>query len=300
MRTDPRVAIIGAGPAGIACAVQLKRSGISPVVFEQGRVGGLLNNAFSIENYPGFPKGVSGQNLVRRFNAQLQHWQIPVVHELVKSVHSNNGVYVLQTAKEHYADFLVVASGTKPILPDIGFAMHSDRVLYEVYPILRKRNNTVVIIGSGDAAFDYALNLCRRNRVYILNRGQNTRALALLQKRAKSMGEKRIIYLTKTWIKEIRQRCRGFSLVTNHCGKHKILLCNYLLYAIGREPALDFLSFPLRKKTSTGGRIMYIGDVKNGNARQTSIAVGDGVRTAMEIYDMHRRRGELEKRGNGE
>ncbi|MGB3340356.1 MAG: NAD(P)/FAD-dependent oxidoreductase [bacterium] len=292
MNTGHRIAIIGAGPAGIACAVQLKRSGITPMVFEQGRIGGLLNNAFLVENYPGFPDGISGQSLVNKFNAQMQRWQIPIVHELVKAVHLSNKAYILQTTKKYNADFIVVASGTKPILPEFGFAIHNDRILYEVYPILRKRKKTVVIIGSGDAAFDYALNLCRHNRVYIFNLNQNAKALELLQKRAKSAGDKRLIYLKKTWTKQIRQRCNGFSLVTNRTGKHKTILCNYLLYAIGREPALDFLGSSLRKQTARARNLYYIGDVKNGDKRQTSIAVGDGVKTAMEIVAVLRGNGE--------
>jgi thioredoxin reductase (NADPH) len=296
MTISCRVAIIGAGPAGIACAVQLKRSGITPMVFEQGRVGGLLNNAFLVENYPGFPDGISGKSLVNRFSAQMQHWQIPVLHELVRVVHLSNKVYVLQTTKKYNADFIVVASGTKPILPESGFAIHNDRILYEVYTLVRKRNNTIVIIGSGDAAFDYALNLCRQNRVYIFNRNQNAKALELLQKRAEHIGDKRIIYLKKTWIKQIRQRFNGFSLVTNRTGKHKTILCNYLLYAIGREPALDFLGLSLRKQTGRARNLYFIGDVKNGNERQTSIAVGDGVKTAMEIVAEYGRNGVMEKR----
>ena len=59
MRTND-VIIIGAGPAGVAAAIQLKRSGLKPIVFEKDRIGGLLANANLVENYPGFPDGLSG------------------------------------------------------------------------------------------------------------------------------------------------------------------------------------------------------------------------------------------------
>lgn len=285
-----RVAIIGAGPAGIACAVQLKRSGITPTVFEQGRIGGLLNNAFLVENYPGFPNGISGQRLVNRFHAHLLRWNIPVVHDLIKTVSYNEKKYILEASKKYTAQFVVVASGTKPILPAAGFTIHDERILYEVYSIRKKRKKTIVIIGSGDAAFDYGLNLCRHNRVYIINRNQTAKALGLLQKRVKSVGNKRMIYLAKTWIREIRQRCSGFSLKTNRHDNNKTILCNYLLYAIGREPALDFLSPSLKKKSGKNSSLLYIGDVKNGDKRQTSIAVGDGVKAAVNIVSEYRRK----------
>ena len=97
------------------------------------------------------------------------------------------------------------------------------------------------------------------------------------------MGDRKIICLTNTWLKEIRQRGNGFSLKTNRRDNNKIILCNYLLYAIGREPALDFLSSSLKKKSRKAKNVFYIGDVKNGDRRQLAIAVGDGVRAAMDI-----------------
>ena len=165
MKSAFKVAIIGGGPAGIACAVQLKRSGIDPVIFEQGRIGGLLNNAYLVENYPGFPKGISGQSLVDKFDRQLQCWNIPVLRELITMLYCDKHKYILKASKKYTAKVVVIASGTKPKLPESNFAIHSDRVLYDVYPIRKKRHKTIVIIGSGDAAFDYGLNLCQHNRV---------------------------------------------------------------------------------------------------------------------------------------
>jgi thioredoxin reductase len=65
MQKIEKVAIIGAGPAGIATAIQLKRYEIAPIIFEKARIGGLLLNANLVENYPGFPEGISGITLVK-------------------------------------------------------------------------------------------------------------------------------------------------------------------------------------------------------------------------------------------
>ena len=70
------VAIIGAGPAGLSTALQLKRQGIKAVLFERDKVGGLLRNANLVENYPGFPGGLSGPKLVSLFEQQA--WEAGV------------------------------------------------------------------------------------------------------------------------------------------------------------------------------------------------------------------------------
>ena len=67
------VAIIGAGPSGIATAIQLKRYGIEPVILEKEEIGGVLKNANLVENYPGFPDGISGPELVKLFKKQVEN-----------------------------------------------------------------------------------------------------------------------------------------------------------------------------------------------------------------------------------
>src|SRR4030067_823709 len=76
-----QVIIIGAGPAGLATAIQLKRYGVTPLLFERAQAGGLLWNANLVENYPGFPSGISGPDLVGLFVRQAQHLSIDVTRE---------------------------------------------------------------------------------------------------------------------------------------------------------------------------------------------------------------------------
>ena len=77
------VAIIGAGPAGIAAAIQCHRQGIDFILFEQAQVGGLLNNAHLVENYPGFPAGIAGRFLIDKFSRQLSNLSVAVITEQV-------------------------------------------------------------------------------------------------------------------------------------------------------------------------------------------------------------------------
>ncbi len=77
------VCVIGAGPSGIAAAIQLKRYNISPLILEMNRIGGLLNNANLIENYPGFPDGISGEKLCMLFNEQFNKCNITIINKEV-------------------------------------------------------------------------------------------------------------------------------------------------------------------------------------------------------------------------
>ena len=78
-----KVAIIGAGPAGISSAIQLKRFGIDPIVFESDQIGGLLHNANLVENYPGFPDGISGEKLCMLFIEQFNKCNTNIINEEV-------------------------------------------------------------------------------------------------------------------------------------------------------------------------------------------------------------------------
>jgi len=282
------VTIIGAGPAGIAAAIQLKRSGITPLLLEKDEIGGLLRNANLVENFPGFPAGVTGLNLVNLFREQLKNISIRPRFEEVIKLDFKKGIFLVETLEKTYPSrIVVIASGTKPR----GFADFvipeevKDKIFYEVYPILRARKKEIVIIGAGDAAFDYALNLSQNNQVTILNSGQHIRSLPLLLERAQAVSS--ISYHKNTRITRVSNNSQnGILLECKTLGNTWKSRADYLIFAIGREPQLDFLSEKVKqnfKALVKKGVLYLIGDVKNRNYRQTAIAVGDGIMAAMKI-----------------
>ncbi len=274
------VIIIGGGPCGISCGVQLARCGIKPIIFEKENLGGLLVNANLVENYPGFPKGISGLEMTKLLKEQLKEQKIKVFFEEVLSL-SFRGKYSRITTKKNSFNsrFVVVASGTKPkkfshcVIPD----KLNTKIFYEVYPLRSLRNKRVTIVGAGDAAFDYALSLEKHNEVIILNRNKNTKCIPILLERVEKSAN--IIYKKNIKIQKIAPSRHAIML---ECITPKGVMnieADYLLFAIGREPCLNFLSPGIKNN-----RIYLAGDVKNDFFRQTAIATGDAIKTAMKIY----------------
>jgi thioredoxin reductase len=288
MRVEP-VTIIGAGPAGLAAAIQLKRYGISPVVLEGAAVGGLLHNANLVENYPGFPGGIAGPELVQRFVDQANQTGVAITPQAVTALAEAEGCFRVATPERTYLSrIVVIATGTRP-RPFSDFDIPPglcSRVFYEVYPLLGVEGQRIAIVGAGDAAFDYALNLSRKNHVLILNRGAQVRCLPLLWERSQAAA--RLTYHARTAIRGLAESASG--AITLECstpaGQLQIKV-DCLIGALGREPQLDFAAPAVLTRAAEleARSVLYlIGDVKNGLYRQTAIAAGEGVLAAMKIY----------------
>ena len=281
MKPD-EVVIIGAGPAGITAAIQLKRYGIPFTLLEKERVGGLLWNANLVENYPGFPAGVSGPKLVGLIEKQMERLSVDVMFDTVsKLCYKRTGYHVETTQGEYHPRFVIVASGTKPNPFPIPISDAAQGLVFsDVYHLLDETNKHIAIIGAGDAAFDYALNLTKnRNSVTILNRGRDVKCLRLLWERA--LAEPSIAYRAETPVSNVEfDETAGRLRVQTEAGE--VLIADYLLFAIGRVPQVSFV--PDEIVTTHLQNVFFVGDVKNGLYRQAAIAAGDGLRAAMEIY----------------
>jgi len=284
------VAIIGAGPAGIACAIQLSRYGIVPLLFERDLPGGLLKNANLVENYPGFPGGIKGTYLIAKMTRQLDMAKIPVIHENVARVTYLEGHFRIKTDQNNYiSQKLVIASGTVPVkwtefvIPET----IRPKMFYEVYPLKDMEDKVIAIIGAGDAAFDYALQLAVHNKVMIFNRTEKIKCLPLLSERAKE--NPRISYLDNYMLEKIKTEPASSCLQLFFQTKNGMesLLSDYIIFATGRRPELSFCDPYLINHLDDyqkDGKLYFAGDVKNDLFRQAAIAVGDGIRAAMEIY----------------
>ena len=284
------VVIIGAGPAGIAAAIQLKRCNVDALLLEQEEIGGLLRNANLVENYPGFPGGISGLDLIELFKRQLKEIGVKVSFEKVQELEYKDKVFSARTDRRVITSTMaVIASGTRPKrVSDLSIVDGAgDRIFYEVYPIRKVKNKKIAIIGAGDAAFDYGLGLSQNNKVMILNRSERVKCIPVLKERC--MKSENISYIDCVIAKQVDKKGEGLLLTyTNGDSRNEGHVCaDYVVIAVGREPCLDFLGSQLKKyfknliKTNA---LHVVGDIKNETYRQTAICVGDGVRAAMKIY----------------
>lgn len=291
---NKNVAIIGAGPAGMAAALQLQRFGIETVLFEaQGKTGSLLKNAWRVENYLGMYPGKSGANLLQMFRKNLALNKIKMLNTKVESLDYGvkSRLFKIKTRGKNYsANYAIVATGTKPkTFPLIKNAEVSIRpyLFYEVFPILKKRHKTIVVIGAGDAAFDNALNLAEYNKVIICNRSKSSSALPLLI--AKASKHANITYYQDCKLHSISLGVsKNLNCVFTRQKKRIAMDADYLIAATGRVPQKDFYIDKLKlleRQLIKSGKLFLIGDVKNNIYRQVAIAVGDGILAAMCIFN---------------
>lgn len=282
------VAVIGSGPAGITAALQLARMGISTVLFERGEIGGLIRCANLVENYPGFPQGVSGLKLARLFKRQLARHPVTVRHEAVVGLGFNDGLFTVKTSTRRLrCRFVVLATGTRPRrgLEDLCDLPRDRRIIYDIIPLLEMRGKTILIIGAGDAAFDYALNLARFHRISIFNRGSVRKCLPILWERQQSYPS--ISYSENAQLMKVQSRTEGLVCVFRLPDGEMEVKGDYLVSAIGREPETDLLSGLSPDEIAEWercGHFYRIGDLANGDFRQVGIAVGDGLQAAMNIH----------------
>ena len=279
------VAVIGAGPAGIACSIQLKRSGIHPIVFEKSRIGGMLYEANLVENYPGFPNGLSGYELANLMKIQFESESIETVCKVVNKVGFSKGIFKINCDSETvFAKIMVVATGTKPkhLLEIRG---SQEMILYDTEKIRDLKNKSMAIIGAGDLAFDYAMRFGRFNSIFLLNRSAKVKCIELLRRRSESLST--INYFEQICVKGLKKEKNGkIKLDCIHKGRIISLEVDWVIGAIGREQNVKLFSEKAASKTKLlkqEGRLFIIGDAANGNYRQSSIAAGEGVKTAMMI-----------------
>ncbi len=271
-----QIVVVGAGPAGLSAAIQLKRSGLEVLVVEKALPGGLISNGWNVENFPGMPP-LKGEDVAGRLVEAFDEMRIPFVKDEIIDLSKHEGEWILKSISEEYVSSnVIIAAGTVPIIPNIhGLKNLPDtHIHYNVSEMLLTAQR-ICIIGGGDAAYDQALTLEERgNEVHIVQRSIST-ALPLLQNE--------VVRCENIDI-HIGIEISGISF----CDHGKICLqvkgddnftmdFDHILLACGRKPS------PLYRPDIKQSGIYFCGDIVNGLFRQAGIAAGDGLRTAMKL-----------------
>jgi thioredoxin reductase len=292
-----QIIILGCGPSSLSAAIQLKRSNI-PFLMISEEMGGLIQNANFIENLLGFPNGISGREMIIIMQEFIQNYQIPIIYDKVVDIQIKEDNYWIRTTHElkFNCEYLIIGTGTIPNHLNVPgeIEAHSKNLLYyDIYKFeSTKEKMRIGIIGSGDAAYDYALNLGKKNReIEILHRTESSKALPLLIHRVTNTSNIKIT--SSIIVREIQNSDGRLLLKCESAKRIKDKIYDILFVTIGRSPNISFLSPELKELFLNGKeseyqskKIWFIGDVKNKKYRQLAIAMGDGVKVAMQISTM--------------
>ncbi len=278
------IIIIGGGPAGIASAIQLKRYNINSLIIEKNTLGGLLKNAYKVENYLGFPEGIQGEELIKLTQQHCKNFGINVLYDEVTNLEYIDKKFIINTKTKIFeCKIAIIASGTKPkTLKNYS----SDKILYEVYKIKNCKNKIIGIIGAGDAAFDYALSLAKNNKVIIFNKSEKNKCNPVLFDLCENNDNIKILY--NRILDSLQDSDIKIKTIFQHKNSFENYLTDYIIFAVGREPELNFLQNSIKEELNyltNNHKLFIIGDVANGIARQASIAIGEGIKAAMAIKE---------------
>ncbi len=276
-------AIIGAGPAGCAAAVQCRRLGLDVRLLDTtGRAGGLIREARLIENYPGL-SAIPGREFAERLCSHISRFGIEVQDYHADSiVQISDGFEISCNQGVITSGSVIVATGTVPLDYSIpGNA--SSKLLRSVLDVREPVPSSTIVIGGGEAALDYALSLSDAgSNVDILVRNSSLRACGRLKDDVETHSGIRILYNTEP----VSIISSGNDFLVRYCsdginGEH---LVGAVLAAIGREPKLPVMPDEMKYesgsvRTSIPG-LYIVGDASLGSLGQAAIAAGHGLMAA--------------------
>ncbi len=272
-----KFAVIGAGPAGIAAAIQLRRAGHDVTVFESGRVGGNLWNAGFVENYPGFPGGIAGWHLAGLMEEQFWEYEFIVRKEMVQRVEFTGNSFVITSKNGEEFDGVILCTGTRPLkagfpgedeLAAAGLLHYGVAKLPEI-----EKGSQVLVIGGGEASMDISLTMAEKSMFVTLIHRSEPRGIKHLLDAIS--GEERVGMLHGT---VESARVHSDKAVARIAGEEKPF--SLVLVAVGRESQLPELVGIDVEFPPAGFHVA--GDARHGGLGQAAMAVGDGVRAAME------------------
>ncbi|MBR4943971.1 MAG: thioredoxin-disulfide reductase [Peptococcaceae bacterium] len=286
------VLVIGAGPAGMTAAIYAARAGYKTAILEHGVPGGQAATTDMIENYPGFPEGISGPELMMKFFEQTQTFGVEMVYEQVQSLDLTGDVKKVITDKQTLeAKAIVIASGAKP--RTLGVAnegrLRGRGVSYcATCDGFFFRDQPVAVVGGGDTAVEEAMYLTKMcSSVTLIHRRDELRANKLAQSRAMANEKLTIIY--DTVVDEIigEDKVTQLKLRNKKTDEVSTLDVNGAFIFVGYLPNASFL--PAELEVNEQGYIITneematnipgvfaVGDVRQKKLRQVTTAVGDG------------------------
>ncbi|HEY7214100.1 MAG TPA: thioredoxin-disulfide reductase [Thermoanaerobaculia bacterium] len=296
-----RVIILGSGPAGLTAALYASRADLAPTVYEGLEPGGQLTTTTDVDNFPGFPEGILGPELMDRMREQARRFGTKVKFEQAVEVDFDRRPFTVRTDETTYrSDALIVATGASAKLG--GIPGEQDLMGYGVSACATCdgfffRNKEIVVIGGGDSAMEEATYLTKfASKVTLIHRRRELRASKIMQDRA--FANPKIAWIWDTVVTEIvGTREGGVTAVKLHnkmTGLDSVYPTQGVFYAIGHEPNTGIFRGKLEMndvgyikvqepstKTSVPG-VFAAGDAMDPVYRQAVTSAGTGCQAAID------------------
>ncbi|MDN3504280.1 MAG: thioredoxin-disulfide reductase [Rhabdochlamydiaceae bacterium] len=300
------VVIIGSGPAGHTAAIYCARANLKPFMFEgfySGIAGGQLMTTTDVENYPGFPEGVTGPELMDNFRKQSVRFGTQIVTEDVIEVDLSQTPFVVKgsnrVVKTHTIIIATGANAKKLEIPGAGEGEFWQKgvtacaVCDGAMPIFRDKD--LYVVGGGDTAVEEAMYLTKfASKVYIVHRRDELRASKIMAKRAFDHDKVEILWDSEVTKVSGDNVVKSVTIKNIKTGEEVEKNAGGLFFAIGHEPNTKFLGNQLKlhdngyiniesnsAETSVAG-VFAAGDVHDFQYRQAVTAAGSGCRAALE------------------
>ncbi|MCB0335243.1 MAG: thioredoxin-disulfide reductase [Bdellovibrionales bacterium] len=297
-----KVIILGSGPAGLTAAVYTARASLEPVLIHGPLPGGQLTTTTEVENFPGFPEGVMGPDLMTQMEAQAKRFGTDIIVDVVTEVSLNADKKILKTqsGKEFSCDCLIIATGATPRF--LGLDSEKELMGYGVSTCATCdgaffRNVPIAVVGGGDSACEEALFLTRfASKVYLVHRRDELRASKIMAERATSHEKIEMKWNSAVSAIEGTKKDGVTKMVLESTtgGASEEVEVNAVFVAIGHTPNSQLFGDALDKdengylKPKPNSTAMNIpgvfacGDVQDHVFRQAITAAGTGCMAAIE------------------
>jgi thioredoxin reductase (NADPH) len=299
------VIIIGGGPAGLTAGLYASRAGLKTLLFERGIFGGQIVNARQVDNYPGFPEGISGLDLASLMHQQATKYGLETITAEVTAIKPGHTYNVVTTEGTFEAEVMIIAAGSeyrKLGVPGEGKLLGRGVSYCATCDGLFFRNLDVAVVGGGDTAITDALELSEHaSKVYIIHRRDQLRAGQVLQQLA--LAHPKLKPIWDTVVDEVtgEDKLSGLRLRNVKTGKIINLQVAGVFVAIGIEPnSQRFADIVEMDETghiktnelmaTSAPGIFAVGDIRKNSARQVASAVGDGTTAALSAFKYLRER----------